>query len=404
MQRLVRLLVPFLSLLSLTAGAASAEPGRIISVQKDREFTPRGISSRLPALFEGLPAPTPRYLVDVFLLDFETTGLDGAATPTRIQLFVPRVPEPRDVPLYVFAPGSTGLVDACRPSREHIIGVDWGLYRTHALAHAGHGSIVAVADYMRFHERGEIQPYFVSIAEARVLLDAVRAVRQFMSDSDYYAQPYEGAFLAGYSQGGHAAFSAADFQSEYAPDVEIAGVIGYGPSTNVENLFREWTVAAPLVIHSYATVYGKDLFDPELILQDRWLQNLARDVTTQCIGAIQQYYPTELEPLYRAEFADALLGGTLALEYPDIARLMSVNDAGLSGHGVPALILSGTDDIVVYPDSMREFVAALCREGSAVRHIVYEARHDTRQIGFQDAADWMWSRVAGERAPSSCGG
>jgi pimeloyl-ACP methyl ester carboxylesterase len=397
-------IIPSVLLLFLVAGPASAEPGTIIGAQKDEEFTPEAIADRLPALFEGVAAPTPRHAVDVYLLDYETTGLDGAATQTRVQLFVPRLTEPLTVPLYVFAPGSTGLVDECRPSREHIIGVNWGLYRTHALAHAGRGSIVAIPDYMSFQVEGKVQPYFVSMAESRVLLDAVRAVRTFMVESDYLALPYDGAFLAGYSQGGHAVFSAADFRADYAPDVEIAGIIGYGPSTDVENLFREWTVAAPLVVYSYATVYGRDLFDPGLILRERWHENLMRDVTSQCIGAIQRYYPTEPRRLYRAEFADALLGGTLARDYPDIARLMALNDAGLTGHGIAALILSGTDDIVVYPDSMRRFVAALCREGSPVEHIVYHARHDTRQIGFQDAVDWMWRRMAGEPPPSDCGG
>lgn len=401
-----RIGVPVASLLLLfvAASSATAEPGTIIDAQKDEVFAPAGIADRLPALFVEVGAPIPQYAVDVYVLDYETTGLDGAATQTRVQLFVPRLTEPLTVPLYVFASGSTGLVDACRPSREHIIGVNWGLYRTHALAHAGRGSIVAIPDYMSFQVEGKVQPYFVSMAEARVLLDAVRAVRSFMVESDYLARPYDGAFLAGYSQGGHAAFSAADFQADYAPDVEIAGIIGYGPSTDVENLFREWTVAAPLVVYSYATVYGRDLFDPGLILQERWHENLMRDVTSQCIGAVQRYYPTEPWSLYRVEFADALLSGTLARDYPDIARLMALNDAGLTGHGFPALILSGTDDIVVYPDSMRRFVAALRREGSPVEHIVYQARHDTRQIGFQDAVDWMWARMAREPPPSDCGG
>ena len=379
---------------------AVAEPGEVLRAREDGTVSPSTIAERLPSLFEDARLPSPHFRVDVYQIDYETTDLAGRPSPTRLQLFVPRIPRRGDVPFYVFAPGSTGLVDACRPSREHVVGVDWGLYRTHALAHASQGTIVAVPDYMSFHVAGEIQPYFIATAEARVLLDAVRATRRFLAESSYRAQPYRGTFLAGYSQGGHAVFAAADLQGEYAPDVEIGGIIGYGPSTNVENLLREWTVAAPLLAYAYATYY--DAFDPGLILQDRWLENLSVDATRQCIGAVQAYYPTEAGPLYRPEFARALYDGTLEVDYPSIAALLDRNNAGLSGHGLPALIISGTDDIVVYPESMRGFVAELCGRGSPVLHRVYEARHDTRQVGFRDTVAWMWERVTGEPVPSNC--
>jgi len=394
------LLFPFLV---TAASGLFAAPGNVIQLQFDAALNPSEIDSELPVLFESITPPEARYGVDIYFVDYETTALDGSATSTRAQLFVPRLSERADVPLYVFAPGSTGLVDACRPSREHVIGVDWGRYRIHALAHAGQGSVVVMPDYMNFRVAGAIQPYFISRAEAPVLLDAIRSARAVLANSDYLAQPAVGAFLAGYSQGGHAIFAAADLQVEYAPEVEIAGIIGYGPSTNVENLFREWTVAAPLVTYAYATFYGEDRFDPSEILQDRWLDDLAHDATTQCIGAIQRYYPLEPEPLYRRDFVDALLGGSLDEEFPRIAELMELNNAGLSGHEFPVLILAGTDDIVVFPESQTAFVSALCERGSDVRYRVYDgARHDTRQIGFSEAVEWMHARLADEPVPTTC--
>jgi pimeloyl-ACP methyl ester carboxylesterase len=392
-----------LVLAATLAVTAVAAPGAVRDVTFDRRYTAAQIDRLLPTLFQDVAPPESRYGADVYFVDFETTDLDGTATPARAQLFVPRLERSQEVPFYLFAPGSTGLVDACRPSREHVIGVDWGRYRHHALAHAGQGSIVVLPDYMNYAVAGEIQPYFISIAEARVLFDAIRSARAFLAESDHYAVPAPGSFLAGYSQGGHAIFAAADLHDEYAPELEIGGIIGYGPSTNVENLFREWTVAAPLVTYAYATFYGEDRFDPALILQDRWLESLAHDATTQCIGAIQRFYPLEPGPLYRPEFTEALLGGELRERYPSIARLMERNNAGLSGHGLPVLILAGTQDIVVYPESQTEFVRALCARGSAVRYIVYEgARHDTRQIGFTAAVEWMRDRLAGVPAPSDC--
>ncbi len=386
----------------LTA-CAHGDAGAIVEVELDRSLSRAEIDAELPALFEAVQPPAARYDVDIHYLDFETMDLDGSAVSTRAQLFVPLLEEAERVPLYLFAPGSTGLTHGCRMSREHLINVDWGRYRVHGLAHAAQGSIVVMPDYMHSDVIGGIEPYFISIAEARVVLDAVRAARLFLVGSDYHAQPASGVFLAGYSQGGHAVFSAADLRDEYAPDVEIAGIIGYGPSTNVENLFREWTVAAPMVIYAYSRFYGEGQFDPARMLADRWLDSLSHDVMTQCIGGIQGFYPLEPGPLFRPEFTEVLLDGRLADEYPDIAELMEENNAGLSGHGIPVLILAGSDDIVVFPKSQTEFVTALCELGSPVRYRIYEgARHDTRQIGFDEAVDWMRARLDDEPPPSDC--
>ena len=388
---------------TLLSACAHGNTGVNVEAELDRSFSAAEIDAELPVLFADVqPAPA-RYGVDVYFIDFDTTDFDGASVSTRAQVFVPRLEGAEDVPLYVFAPGSTGLTYGCRPSREHLINVDWGRYRIHGLAHAAQGSIAVVVDYMHSDVIGGIEPYFVADAEGRVVLDAIRAARSFLDGSDYHAQPASGAFLAGYSQGGHAAFAAADLREEYAPDVEIAGIIGYGPSTNVENLFREWTVAAPLVIYAYSRHYGEDRFDPARMLADQWLDSLSHDVMTQCIGGIQRYYPTEPGPLYRPEFTEALLGGRLADEYPDIAQIMEENNVGLSGHGIPALILAGTDDVVVIPESQTAFVTALCEQGSAVRYRIFDGvRHDTRQIGFGEAVEWMRARLDGGAPPSDC--
>lgn len=395
----------FLAGVLILFGAARAfsTAGEIIDVSFDRTMTVAQINAAADELFEGMDAPKARYEVDIYFIEYETTGLEGDATPALLQLFVPRILAPSRLPLYVFATGSTGLVDACRPSREHVAGIHWGLYRTHVLAHAAQGTVGVMPDYMNFSVTGEIQPYFISVAEARVLLDAIRVSKAFIAGTDYRAQPAPGAFVAGYSQGGHAAFAAADLRSEYAPDVEIAGVIGYGPSTDIFSLFKEFTVSAPLVIYSYAWFYGEDVFDPAVMLRDRWLDSLPNDVTTQCIGAIQRFYPLEPAPLFRPAFTEALLDGTLFEVYPEIARLMALNSSGLSGHGIPALILAGTEDIVVFPDSQTKFVRDLCAAGSDVRYVVYEgARHDTRQIGFWEAAQWMQTVTAGGPTGANC--
>jgi acetyl esterase/lipase len=118
---------------------------------------------------------------------------------------------------------------------------------------------------------------------------------------------------------------------------------------------------------------------------------------------MQQYYPWSARELFQPAFADALFARELAQKYPEIHRILKENSTGLSRHRIPCLILQGTDDVVVRPASQEEFVHQLCKAGSAVRYVVYRGhRHDTRQIGYWEALDWMLGLAAGHQAPSDC--
>jgi acetyl esterase/lipase len=390
----------------LSAAALFGKPGGILSVSLVETLSPSRIDALMPELFTDVAPPQADYTVDCYIMRLESTYLDGKPTPVTVQVFVPRFTDREKRILYVFAPGSTGLRDACRPSREHIAGIHWGLYRTHVLSHVGQGAVGILPDYMGFGDPdpAHLQPYMSVEAEGRVMLDAIRAVRDFLSQR--YSQNVSGTavFVAGFSQGGHAAFAAADLRSRYAPGVRIDGIIGYGPSTDIEALFRTYPEVAPMAIYTFAWMYGRDRFDPSLILDPKWAATLEKDVTRQCVGGMQSYYPGTARALFRAEFAESLLNRTLRERYPEIERIMRENSPGLSGHRIPALILQGTDDIVVAVKSQEAFVRALCRTGCPVKYSLYKGRrHDTRQIGFPEARAWMERLARGERPETSCG-
>lgn len=388
------------------AAALFGKTGDMLAVSLVEALSPSNIDMLMPELFTDVPAPAARYTVDSYLMRLESTYLDGKPTPVTVQVFVPRFSGREKRILYVFAPGSTGLRDACRPSREHIAGIHLGLYRTHVLSHVGQGVIGVLPDYMGFGDPdpAHLQPYMSVVAEGRVMLDAIRAVREFLSRK--YSQNVSGTavFVAGFSQGGHAAFAAADLRARYAPKVRIDGIIGYGPSTDVEALFREFPEVAPMAIYTFSRIYGRDRFDPDRILAPKWAATLEKDVTRQCVGGMQSYYPASPRDLFRAEFAESLLRGTLREKYPEVEKILRENSPGLSGHRVPALILEGSDDVVVSVKSQEAFVRALCRTACPVKYSLYKGRrHDTRQIGFKEARAWMERRALGESPETSCG-
>ena len=368
-------------------GTASLEANQ---AEFEQRLEPREVDSFIATLFAGERAPQARHAVDIYQLRVNTRHPSGVETPVRVQLFVPAAAQTELLGSYLFAPGSTGLINPCRPSREHEAGIRWGLYRAHVLAFAGQGFIGILPDYMGFEDWDLIQPYFHSESEARLIVDVTAAVDAFLSAKIPGGLSRLTRVAAGFSQGGHAAFAAADRNIDFPVGLELHGVIGYGPTTAVDSLFLEYPSVAPMVVHAYRTIYGEDRFDPFLILAPRWAENLAYDTTRQCVGGIQSYYPDTPSGLFDADFLHSLRSGTIARTHPGIARIMEENRAGESGHGLPVLILQGTEDIVIDRRTQDRFVTRLRRAGSRVRYLVYEgARHDTRQIGFFDVVAWV---------------
>ncbi|MBN1836534.1 MAG: hypothetical protein JW820_11835 [Spirochaetales bacterium] len=393
------------------AAGLHARAGNLVSVELIETLSTKAVDREVGTLFEGHRAPVARFEVDCYLIRYESRYPDGQRATITAQLFRPRLPGTSPEAAYVFAPGTTGMVDACRPSREHIAGIRWGLYRAHVLAFAGQGIVGMLPDYMGLGEPDRLQPIYNAVAEGRMMLDAVRAMHGLLERVDGDAwdgaprrSPNPAVFVAGFSQGGHAAFAAADLRRSYARDVRLAGVIGYGPTTDLEALLREFPVVAPMAVYGFSRAYGVERFDPARILRDRWAADLAEDVVRQCVGGMQSYYPWSARELFRPEFAEALLEGRLAEAYPSIHRILRRHSTGLSGHRVPSLILQGGDDVVVSAASQERFVARLCASGSPVMYLHYGAsRHDTRQVGFFDTLRWMQRLARGGPAPSNCG-
>jgi acetyl esterase/lipase len=384
-------------LLGVAALAGAQSPGTITSRELVETLSPAAVDKAVAELFEEAKKPSASFAVECYTLRFQSRYPDESPASVTAQVFVPRTPGQAPPAIYLFAPGSTGLVNACRPSREHIAGIHWGLYRDHVLAFAGQGFIGVLPDYMGFGDPGRLQPYMSAVAEGRMILDAIRAVHRFLG------QEKLPVFVAGFSQGGHAAFAAADLERSYARELRISGIIGYGPTTDLEAMFREFPVVAPMAVYAFSLMYGSERFDPKLILGSRWVASLARDVTRQCVGGMQQYYPWSARELFQPAFADALFARKLAEKYPEIHRILQENSTGLSGHRIPCLILQGTDDVVIRPASQEEFARKLCQAGSAVRYVLYRGRrHDTRQIGYWEALDWMLGLAGGRKPPSNC--
>ncbi len=394
------------TVLILIGSCAWAQPGRLLEVERGESFTAQQVDDRTASRFrnDGRDPPSVRSGVDVYLLRFETRTEHDDPVVGLAHLFVPHDPVDAGA-VHAFAPGSSGLVDACAPSRPYLERgelASTGSYVLYGLAWAGQGMPTVVPTYGGFFDPDRLQPYFVADAEAHVVLDALRAATDVLEGlgPDLVV---EHAFVSGFSQGGHAAFAAADRAADYAPDVPLAGVAGFGPSGEVDVVLRAFTYVAPWIFVAYEQAYGRERIDAAALLQEPYASRLASDVERLCILEAQGAYPGDPAALLEPELAASLEAGRLATTHPELHALVKENRTGVRPHGLPAIVLQGVDDPVAPLEDQHRFVARLCDLGSAVRYPNYaRTRHETRYLGFDAALEWMRDRVAGTPAPTDC--
>jgi hypothetical protein len=264
-------------LLLVWAASARAQPGTIIELDPRGVFSAAAVRDQTAGRFRnnGVEPPPVQSAVRSYVLRFETSDPAGGSAPGLALLFVPDQPLDAGAVL-AFAPGSNGLVDACAPSRSFVQGGALDTYGAYGLAFAGQGLPTVVPNYLGFFDPDRMQPYFVADAEAHVMLDALRAAATALTDLDPALAPTH-AFVAGFSQGGHAVFATADRAASYAPDVPLAGVLGFGPSGEVDVVMRAFPYVAPWILVAYAQTYDGAI-EPTALLQEPFANRLASGV------------------------------------------------------------------------------------------------------------------------------
>jgi pimeloyl-ACP methyl ester carboxylesterase len=405
MQRIAACVFAALAMFSSVSAAAQrtspgwedAEPGALLSIVFEERVTPQRIASEGVPFFEDHPMPDPAYAADVYRLVYWTSDHDGTPVRASASLYLPVSPEPLLAPVLAFGSGTTGVGDQCAPSLENPRIVRFGWYRSNMLAYAGQGIITIFPDYVGFNDTTIPQRYFSKSSEGNLMLDSIRAARTVATSIRTLLRtntmPAPESFTAGYSQGGHAALAAADLRAEYAPEIDLAGAVGFGSTNSVEALFRDAGYYPPNIVYVYAQLYGEDVVEIDRILQPRWAQSLETDVLTMCVNEFQRYYPFDVSGIYTEEFYAALTERRLDVEFPVFKRILDENLSGLDGHGVPTMMVQGLDDPIASVPSQREFVERLRETGVPVTYLELEGitHRYTRPAGFVQSVDFIRS-------------
>ena len=275
--------------------------------------------------------------------------------------------------------GTTGLAPQCAPSRTGA-----GFPTAFLPANIP----VAIPDYIGLGPNGQLHSWLAGVSEARATIDLVRATKRIpgvRANGDWW--------VAGHSQGGHAALFAGEEAAGYAPELHLKGVVAAAPGTELNE---------PSYITSYmkpaAVMVGAGIAQdyPELGTLEDYLAPAAEaklDVLrTGCLNEITLAYvgltPTfDVDPFTNPAFVDLLVD----------------NEPGHQPLAAPVLVVQGNNDIIVPNAYTERYVQRACAQGTTLKYSLFSADHGTvLGAGASTAQQWLAAVAAGQAPPTSC--
>src|SRR5271168_4489801 len=301
-------------------------------------------------------------------------------------------------PVVTYAEGTQGLAQSCAPSLQIAAGTE---YDGGAIIESlKKGYAVTVTDYQGYTS-GAIPTYAAGKAEGQAVLDAVRAGRQVPGSGISASAP---VIVWGYSQGGQAASWAAELQSSYAPDVKIAGLAAGGVPANLQAV-GEFDNA------SVGTGFGLDgLIGLSTAYPEEFnLASLSNTTGLEAAGKLLSECAIQSLAEFRDVNDDAYTTGNktftqLEAEHPAIEKVIDEQQLGTKAVPVPVYHYHGLEDEFVPVAQDVALHQAWCSLGVTDDFQLYPGDHLlTDPTAIPTVIKWVEERLAGKKAPSTCG-
>lgn len=331
------------------------------------------------------------------ILYSSTDGLDNL-TPVAVSgaLFVPKGPAPAGGwPLMAWAHGTVGSADRCAPSlnqrspRDTRYLNDW----------LEQGYAIVATDYQGLGTPG-LHPYGLTRPLAYGVLDSIRAVG---------AAPVNvsrRAVVFGQSQGGRAAFATAVMAKDYAPDVELVGVVATGTpyasaraqghSPELENARRS---VVPTFAYNLLRLSTVALLDPSFLPADYLAERALpafRASQDECLHAIEQRV-----------VADGLTFNNSFKRSPKAALDRVGREAAYPTlkTDIPVFLGTGGKDQDVFVPGQQALVRDACKAGDRVEWHFYPALDHSGAVNgsLGDSIGFVRRAFAGEAIKGNCG-
>ncbi|NWD77352.1 alpha/beta fold hydrolase [Pseudomonas gingeri] len=311
-------------------------------------------------------------------------------------LFVPKgTPPEGGWPLMAWAHGTVGSADVCAPSFNSRSARD-SHYLNHWLAQ---GYAIVATDYQGLGTPG-LHPYGLTRPLAYNILDSIRAV----SHGDFELSTRVVVF--GQSQGGRAAFGTAVYARDYAPELDIVGVLATGTpyaARHQKAANRERTNAHQSVVPTFAynllRLDTARLLDPSFEPGD-YLDEQARPTyelsQRGCLHEIEQQVVANqltFDNSFKRSPKAAFDTVTRAAAYPTLKS------------AIPIFIGTGGKDRDVFAPDQQALVHAACKAGDRIEWHLYPALDHSATVNgsLPDSTLFVAKAFAGQQIVGNCG-
>jgi pimeloyl-ACP methyl ester carboxylesterase len=360
---------------SAPASVANSKPGQLLRTEK---IDSQGSSSRLWRIL------------------YTSSDINGNTIAVSGLVGAPKAAAPTGgYPVVVVAHGTSGINQGCAPSIQPFGKVDAEntAYEYLMGQYVDARYAVVMADFEGLGVKGD-NSYLVGEIEGRNVLDSARALKVF---PDLEVNPK--MVVAGQSQGGHAALWAGQLQPTYAPDIDIIGVVGQAPATDLEAMFLGVTgpnarggVVSLLLMA--ADAYTKQYPDVKInqVLTPRGRGALSNLVKNLCLGPA--ILGTQL-----AKPSDLIQPNGLGALKPDVDK----NIPG-TAFTAPVFLAQGDADLVVRPAITQSYAAELCAAGVDLTLKTYPGVGHFDVVGSsnEDVLAWIAAIRQGKTPTGTC--
>ena len=319
---------------------------------------------------------------------YHSRAVDGRDVAVSGVVFVPtgNVP-PGGRPVLAAGPGTTGLADACSASK-----LEFGPPQEVMEPLLDSGFIVAITDYEGLGTPG-VHPYGVGESAGRGLLDVARAA---LAVPGSQARPH--VVLYGESQGGHAAYFAADIAAEYAPDVRVLGTVAQAPLLSLVNVMRLGSARPADFGFLMMFIVGLNTAHPdraplEAVLTEQGMAE-REVVTKRCADDVRRHFSGRIDELLLKNPADV----------PSWLELLEANTLAAGRFDTPMLLTKGSSDEVLPKPLTDAFAETLCAAGLPLEYRVYSgASHaSVTRAAADDVVRWVRERADSVPVQSTC--
>ena len=289
----------------------------------------------------------------------------GSKTAVSGAVSVPKGKPPKGGwPVITWAHGTTGVADACAPSRNSATSpaqasISYINPELNDWLRAGYA--VVQTDYQGLGTPGK-HPYLIGEAEGRSVLDIVTAARGL--------DPKIGKrfLISGHSQGGQSALFAAGEASTWTPKLRLRGTVAFAPASHIlEQVPLLPGLTSPNALTALAT----------LILDGASTQSSAIDVNKLLSDEVLGFYPLLQSQCLEQLAGSSELGGIppshLVRSGADLSPVNPVLAAmnPLVKTAAPILIAQGTADTTVFPVYTDQLKNELVNAGDQITYNKY---------------------------------